>query len=180
MWRLKFESREDWMSLILSISYIAAAGVAAHFIGEALPRRRFDPRRFPFAPWPWEKSGRLYRALRVRAWKNKLPDMSRVAPDMVRKSVSLTGSAAAAERVAVETCVAEAVHWALMLLSFVIYLLYSQPPGAALAVLYGLSHVPFIIIQRYNRPTLTTLAERLKQREERIKHAHTDPLGQHR
>ena len=168
------------MGLILSIAYIAAAGVASHFIGEALPRRRFDPRRFPFAPWPWEKSGKLYQVLRVRAWKNRLPDMSRVAPDMVRKSVSLTGSAAEAERVSLETCVAEAVHWALMLLSFIIYLLYPQPLGALLAVLYGLSHIPFIIIQRYNRPTLVTLAERLKQREERIKHAHTDTLGQHR
>ena len=168
------------MGWILSIAYIAAAGVASHFIGEALPRGCFDPRRRPFAPWKWEKSGRLYRALRVHVWKDKLPDMSRVAPDMVRKRVSLTGSSAEAERVAVETCVAEVVHWALMLLSFVIYLLWPQPLGVVLAVLYGLSHVPFIIIQRYNRPTLALLAERLKLREERIKHAHTDTLGQHR
>ena len=168
------------MGLILSIAYIAAAGIASHFIGEALPRQRFNPRRFPFAPWPWERSGRLFRALRVHAWKDKLPDMSRIAPDMVRKQVSLTGSSAEAERVAAETCVAEAVHWVLMLLSFVIYLLYPQPPGAALAVLYGLSHVPFILIQRYNRPTLSTLAQRLKLREERIKNARTDTFGQHR
>ena len=168
------------MGLILGIAYIAAAGVASHFIGEALPRELFDPRRFPFAPLRWERDGRLYRALRVHAWKTRLPDMSRVAPDMVRKSVSLTGSSAEARRVAVETCVAEAVHWVLMLLSFVIYLLYPRPLGAALAVLYGLSHVPFIVIQRYNRPTLVTLAERLQQREERIKHAHTDTFGQHR
>ena len=168
------------MGLILSIAYIAVAGIAAHFIGEALPRGRFDPRRFPYAPWPWEKSGRLFRALKVYAWKSRLPDMSRVAPDMVKKRVSLTGSSDEVGRVAVETCVAEAVHWVLMLLSFVIYLLWPRPLGAALAVLYGLSHVPFIIIQRYNRPTLATLAERLKQREERIKHAHTDTIGQHR
>ena len=168
------------MGLILSIAYIALAGIAAHFIGEALPRKPLDPRRFPFAPWPWEKSGKLYRALKVQSWKNRLPDMSRVAPDMVKKQVSLTGSSDEAARVAVETCVAEAVHWVLMLLSFIIYLLCPQPLGAALAVLYGLSHVPFIIIQRYNRPTLVVLAERLKQREERIKHAHTDTLGEHR
>ena len=168
------------MGLILSIAYIAAAGVASHFIGEALPRQCFDPCRFPFSPWPWEKSGRLYRALRVHAWKNRLPDMSRVAPDMVKKRVSLTGSSGEVRRVAIETCVAEVVHWALMLLSFIIYLLCPRPLGAALAVLYGLSHIPFIIIQRYNRPTLVTLAERLKQREERINHAHTDTLGEHR
>ena len=168
------------MGLILSIAYIAVAGIAAHFIGEALPRSRFDPCRAPYAPWPWEKSGKLYRALKVHFWKDKLPDMSRVAPDMVQKRVPLSGSSDQAARVAVETCVAELVHWVLMLLSFIIYLLWPTPPGAALAALYGLSHIPFIIIQRYNRPTLVTLAERLKQREERIKHAHTDTLGEHR
>ena len=168
------------MGLILSIAYIAAAGIASHFIGEALPRENFDPRRFPFASREWEHSGRFYQLLKVHVWKDKLPDMSRIAPDMVKKRVSLTGSSAEARRVAVETCVAESVHWTLMLLSFVIYLLYPQPLGAALAVLYGLSHIPFIIIQRYNRPTLVTLAERLEQREERIKHARTDTFGQHR
>ena len=168
------------MGLILAVAYIAAAGVASHFIGEALPRERFDPRRFPFAPQGWERGGKVYRALRVYAWKDKLPDMSRIAPDMVRKRVSLTGSAAAVRRVAVETCVAEVVHWALMLLSFAIYLLYPQPLGATIAVVYGLSHVPFIVIQRYNRPTLVILADRLEKREERIKHAHSDTLGEHR
>ena len=168
------------MGLILGIGYIAAAGIASHFIGEALPRERFDPLRAPFAPWRWEKNGRVYRALRVYAWKDKLPDMSRIAPDMVKKKVSLTGSWQEARRVSVETCVAEAVHWALMLLSFVIFLLYPEPLGAAIAVLYALSHLPFIVIQRYNRPTLVTLAERLKQREERIKHACSDTLSQHR
>ena len=44
------------------------------------------------------------------------------------------------------------------------------------AIAYALSHIPFIIIQRYNRPTLVTLSQRLKEREERIKHAHTDPV----
>ena len=168
------------MGFILSIAYIAGAGIAAHFIGEALPRDRLDPRRPPFAPWRWEQNGRIYRALGVHLWKDKLPDMSRIAPDMVRKAVPLTASSADAERVARETCVAEVVHWVLMLLSFIIYLLYPRPLGALLAVLYGLSHVPFIIIQRYNRPTLATLAVRLKQREERIRNARTDTLGKHR
>ena len=168
------------MRLILCLVYIAAMGIISHFIGEALPRRWFDPCRFPFAPWPFERSGRLYRLLRVHAWKDKLPDMSKVSRGMVRKSVSLTGSSEEARRVLVETCVAETVHLGLMLLSFLIYLICPNGLGAATAIAYALSHIPFIIIQRYNRPTRLLLAERLKQREERIKHAHTDTLSQHR
>ena len=168
------------MRLILCLVYIAAMGILSHCAGEALPRCWFDPSRFPFAPWPFERSGKLYRALRVHAWKDKLPDMSKVSQGMVRKSISLTGSSEEARRVLVETCVAETVHLWLMLLSFVIYLICPNGLGVAIAILYALSHIPFIIIQRYNRPTLLLLAERLKQREERIKHAHTDTLSQHR
>lgn len=168
------------MGLLLGIAYIAAVGVASNLIGAALPRRWFDPRRFPFKPWRWERDGRVYRALRVHAWKTRLPDMSRIAPYMVRKAVSMTASPEDVERVARETCVAEVVHVALMLFSFVVYLLYPRPLGALLAALYGLSNIPFIIIQRYNRPTLVTLAGRLRERKERIERARTDTLGQHR
>ena len=38
------------MRLFLSIVYIAIIGILAHFIGEALPRRWFNPRRAPYAP----------------------------------------------------------------------------------------------------------------------------------
>ena len=168
------------MRLLMCLAYVAVLGIAAHFIGEGLPRRWFDPTRGLFAQTKFEKSGKLYRTLRVHRWKDKLPDMSRVSPDMVKKSVSLSARAADVWQVALETCVAEVVHLALMLLSFPLYLIYPCPLGAVIAVAYGLSHIPFIIIQRYNPPTLVTLSERLKRREERMRHAHTDTLGQHR
>ena len=167
------------MRLVFSIVYIAAMGILSHFIGEALPRRWFDPEKRPYAQLPFESNGMIYRALRVQAWKDRLPDMSKIMPDMVKKSISAAASSAEAGRVALETCVAEAVHWVLLLLSFPIYLICPDWAGALLAVLYGLSHIPFIIIQRYNRPTLVRLARRLKEREERIRHAHTDTDSQH-
>ena len=168
------------MRLFFSIVYIAAVGVLAHFIGEALPRRWFHPERAPYAPRAFERDGRLYRALRVQDWKDKLPDMSKISSRMVGKRVSLTGSAEEARRVAVETCVAEVVHLALIPLAIPVYLICPTGLGLAVAIVYGLSNLPFIIIQRYNRPTLVTLVERLNQREERIKHAHTDTIGKHR
>lgn len=155
------------MRLAMSLIYIAVIGILAHFIGEALPRRYFSADKAPFKPFKWEKNGKIYLKLGVHRWKDKLPDMSRVLPDMVRKSISLTDGSAAAERVSKETCVAETVHWALLLLSGGIYIIYPTPLGWVIAIVYALSHIPFIIIQRYNRPTLSQLAKRLKQREER-------------
>lgn len=168
------------MRLLWCLVYMAAVGIASHFIGEALPRRWFDPERGWFAPWRIERSGKLYRALRVHQWKDKLPDMSRVSPDMVKKSVSLRATSQEVYRVAVETCVAEVVHAAMIPLAIPVYLIDPTPLGVAIAAVYGLSHLPFIIIQRYNRPTLATLSGRLKQREEKLRHECTDPVGEHR
>lgn len=157
------------MRFLFCLLYMAIAGIASHFIGNALPRRWFDANRFPYAAWKWEKGGKIYDKIHVHTWKDRVPDMSKIAPRMVRKSIRLTDGSAAVDRLVQETCVAEMVHLVLMLLSFIIYWICPDLRGAIAAVVYGLSHVPFIIIQRYNRPTLALLASRLKEREERKK-----------
>ena len=168
------------MRLLFCLLYIPAMGILAHMIGEALPRKWFNPEAWPFAPYKFEQNGRIYDKLAVRRWKDRLPDMSKVMHDMTRKSVSMSQGSKHAENVVRETCVAETVHWVLMLLSWLIYRIYACTLGAIIAIVYALSHIPFIIIQRYNRPTLLLLAKRLKQREERILHENTDIVGEHR
>ncbi len=135
-------------------------GISAHFIGEALPRERFRWDRFPFAAYGWEREGKIYARLRVEKWKNKLPDKSRFVRSTVRKSVGADRSSERMWRLVQETCVAEAVHWALLVISPVMLLVMRPPYGAVAAVLYGLSNLPFIIIQRYNRPRLVRAAQR--------------------
>lgn len=168
------------MRLVNCIVYAAALGLLSHFIGEALPRRWFDPEKKPYAPWQIEKNGCLYKKLRVHKWKDKMPDMSKIMPDMVKKSISFsTATSSAISKIAVETCVAEIIHDALILCSTGIYLIWPEPIGAILAIVYAISNVPFVIIQRYNRPTLVLLSKRLKQREERLKNANPNTVGQH-
>ena len=165
------------MRLALCILYIPAIGLLSQFIGVKLPRRWFHPDRFPYAAWAWEKQGKIYNKTDVYKWKDALPDMSKISRRMVRKSITPSQfTPEHVDRLAKETCVAELVHLILMLLSPIIYWINRTCLGAAIAIAYALSHIPFIIIQRYNRPTLVTLSQRLKEREERIKHAHTDPV----
>ena len=165
------------MRLVLCILYIPIAGLLSQFIGVKLPRSWFHPEKFPYAAWKWEKQGKIYNKTYVYKWKDALPDMSKISRRMVRKIITpMQYSSAHVERLAAETCVAEMVHLILMLMSPIIYWINPTGLGAAIAIVYALSHVPFIIIQRYNRPTLVTLAKRLKEREERIKHAHPYPV----
>lgn len=67
--------------------YLAVLGVAAHPLGQALPRKWFCAEKAPWRSAPWEKGGRIYLKLGIRKWKDHLPDMSRLMPDMVRKDL---------------------------------------------------------------------------------------------
>ena len=133
--------------------YLAALGVAAHPLGQALPRKWFCAEKAPWRSAPWEKGGRIYLKLGIRKWKDHLPDMSRLMPDMVRKDL---GSDPAV--LVQETCVAECVHWALTLLSAGIFFLWRSGWTALLG------NVSFIVIQRYNRPRLQKLAEKTRRK----------------
>ena len=89
--------------------YLAVIGLASS-AAALLPRRWFHADRFPFRPQRWEHEGKIYEKLAVQRWKDKLPDMSRFLPWLTQKQVSASISAAQAERLVQETCVAELVH----------------------------------------------------------------------
>ena len=151
--------------------YLAALGVAAHPLGQALPRKWFCAEKAPWRSAPWEKGGRIYLKLGIRKWKDHLPDMSRLMPDMsrllgdmVKKQLAPDGKTDYALLVQ-ETCVAECVHWALTLLSAGIFFLWRSGWAVLLWLVYNvLGNVSFIVIQRYNRPRLQKLAEKTRRK----------------
>ena len=141
--------------------------MVSHYVGQALPRRWFDPTRFPYRSFAWEKEGTVYRRVGVHKWKDLVPDMSKVMPDMIPKQVALRETSEEAMVLVQETCVAEAVHAALMVLSVGNYLLCPNLMGLLLALFNAIFlNLPYWIIQRYNRPKLLRVAERLKLKEE--------------
>ena len=103
------------MPFFKSCFYCFLLGITSHYVGEALPRRWFHWDRFPFRSWKWEKEGKLYDVLRIRAWKDHVPDMSRVMKDMIPKKVGLCPTSAEVMALVKETCVAELIHVALCL-----------------------------------------------------------------
>ena len=146
---------------------VAVIGILAHVIGEALPRRWFDASRFPYRAYAFERNGRFYEALGIRKWKNVLPDKSRIAPGTYRKAIRGSAqqhSAAHMERLLQETCVAECVHWALLVISPILLFTMESPAAYVMTPLYGLSNLPYIMIQRYNRPRLVVLSARMQRK----------------
>lgn len=146
----------------LGFALIVLLGIVSHVIGEALPRK-FSCNAFPFASCKWEKNGAVYQKLHIRKWMSKLPDKSKYLKSMAPKRLHLGMQSRDIHQNIQESCVAELIHWILLLCSG-LFLFIGKWVGTLFCTLYALSHVPYIMIQRYLRPQLIAL----QQRRERI------------
>lgn len=153
------------MNLLYTVLYIAFLGIASHFIGEAIPHRFLNPSVFPFKEYPFEKKAKFYESLKIKRWKSSLPDMSRVLGDMMPKKVNRKMDSKTVDMLARETCRAEIVHIGLCIFAFPIYFIWHNTVGLFLSIIYISANLPFIMIQRYNRPNLIRLRDKLIIRE---------------
>lgn len=152
------------MKLVYSAVYVAISGFIFYLIGEALPRKWFSENRFPYIDFVWEKKGKVYDKLKIKKWKNKLIDMSKIFSSMIPKAVSFDVTPAQIQALIKETCVAEFIHYILCFTSGGVYFIYNDLMGILVWILCIIGNIPFILIQRYNRPHLKALRDRLLKR----------------
>lgn len=151
-------------ALLRAVTWNALTGVITLFVGMRIPRK-LNADAFPFRLYGFERDGKIYRKLGVHLWKDRLPDASRVFRRMTRKALAGGSNPALLERLVQETCVAEAVHWLLIALSSAMLLFTPPRVGLTLCAVYALGNLPFIIIQRYNRPRLQNAVRLMRRRE---------------
>lgn len=146
--------------------FLALIGVTTFFFGRLLPKEWFRYGRFPYRSFTFEQEGRLYVKIGVRKWKEHFPDMSVILPKLI-PSKRLPQSAAAfqVELMILESCVAEWIHILLAFLGFGCVMLWKGSGGWIISILYALGNLPYVIIQRYNRPKFIRLYQKLKARE---------------
>lgn len=148
-------------NFLFAVLYVAVLGSLSNLIAWCLPRK-FRPNAFPFRAYGFEKQGKFYEKLGIRRWKGKLPDMSRFLATLPTKRVSLNAGQRDISLQIQESCMAEAVHLCLMGLSFFILTFWRRFWAWVFVLVYNLlGNVPYIMIQRYNRPRLLRLAQKL-------------------
>lgn len=145
----------------------ALAGMITLYAGIPVPRRIINYRAFPFRAYGFEREGRIYTAVGVHRWKDSLPDASKSVKAMMRKKVNMKMDAQALERLIRETCVAEFVHWLLIALTPLYSCTIPLAYGVLFSLIYALCNLPFIIVQRYNRPRLIRAMQLMENRERR-------------
>jgi glycosyl-4,4'-diaponeurosporenoate acyltransferase len=125
----------------------SATGYAVHRI----PVRRLRRDNWLLRPRPFEAEGALYERIRIRRWKDALPEAGALFAGGMSKRRLPALDVQGLERFAVETRRAELGHWSAMACG-PLFVLWNPPGVAALMIAYGvLVNVPFIAIQRYNR-----------------------------
>lgn len=146
--------------------YLAVTGILSFLLGRCIRPEHMDWNRFPYSIYAFEKDGRIYRKIGIHHWQNKVPDMSRIFPKMMPPKRMVGTSTGALRRMIQETCTAELIHGLLCLTGFYCIALWPGNGGIILSVLnVVLFNLPFMLIQRYNRPRLLRLYLRQMEKE---------------
>ena len=139
---------------------MTAVGIGSFFLGRLLPRRFFWVDCFPWRCYSWEREGKIYRRIFVHRWQRYLPDMSRILPGFIRPKRLEEDMDRCLPELIRETCVAELIHWLLCPAGLLCRVIWPGTGGKVCALLFMLGNLPYILVQRYNRPRLAALAHR--------------------
>lgn len=149
-----------WFNCILYTLLV----VVRAWIDMMIPDRYLKPDRWWFRTRDWEKDGEWYREeLRIDRWKDKLPTLKTAA--RFSKKRLTEASRRYLNRFITETCRAESNH--LRAIGSVVAMRLWTPIDLWLVclLLAVVGNLPFIMIQRYNRPRLMRALERIERRQ---------------
>jgi glycosyl-4,4'-diaponeurosporenoate acyltransferase len=141
-----------WGTILANVAAWALIHTASGYVVHRLPLARLQRDGWLLRAHRIEAGGRLYtRVLRIRRWKDHLPEAGALFSGGVSKR-QLTGDLAGGlDRFVAETRRAERGHW-LALCGGPLFALWNPPSGLALMAAYGVVvNAPFIAVQRYNR-----------------------------
>lgn len=152
--------------MVECLVYFALIGIGSFLAGRILPKSLFHFERVPFRSFPFEENGRIYKKLKVHKWKDKVPDMSRFFPKLMpSKKLPKVVDSARIRRMLEETCVAEWTHGLLCIAGWGCIFIWKGAGGWIISILYMVANLPFMIIQRYNRPKLVRLLHAVLEKE---------------
>ena len=130
----------------------------AGFVAARRPRASFNPEQGLYRLRRFEASARIYERLRVRIWKDWLPDFGDFFKPGFAKKKLKSRDKGYLQIFYAETCRAEFAHW-LTMAGAPVFLLWNEWWVELIMIGYALAaNVPCIIVQRYNRCRLRRLA----------------------
>jgi len=151
----------DISAVFVSVLVWILIGFSTGFVIHNLGVTRFDHDTWLTRALRFEDDGNFYqKKLRIRSWKDRLPEKGDLFPDGFSKRHLLNRSTEHLNRFMAETRRAETVHW-INLCAGPLFLIWCRPLLGAFMILFGVvAHLPFVMVQRYNRQRLGRLLRR--------------------
>lgn len=137
-------------AVVVNSAVWAAWGTAVGLAASRLPARMVGRDGWITRIRGWERDGRIWDRIRVRSWKDRLPEAGALFGGVSKRSLPARNRDGLG-LMAAETRRAELCHWAVMAAGAAMPL-WSPGWVTAVMLLYALvANAPFIVIQRYNR-----------------------------
>ena len=146
----------SWKLVLINALIYAALQFIRMIIDCFMPRSWYDHRRPYFQCKVWEREGQFYQEyFNIKGWKDCLPSIGGFTRFSKRKLK--TTDPAYLERFINETCRGESHHVRSILETSLFILWNPLPLFMIIFSASALFHLPYIMIQRYNRPRLMQL-----------------------
>jgi glycosyl-4,4'-diaponeurosporenoate acyltransferase len=141
---------------INSLLVLFVQSVISTIVFLGVPEKYLDHTRWLFKEKSWENGGSVYQKIfKVRKWKDKLPELSDFFHTTFSKR-DITGyDPDYLEKYILESCRAEMSHWSIIILAF--WSVVCNDYVISMLIVATALNLPFIIIQRYNRPRILHL-----------------------
>ena len=155
------------MRFLRSVLFHLCMGLVVFLVGRLFPRRWIREDKFPYKSFRFEKNGEIYHKIKIMQWKTKLPDASLIISKFLPKFLPAK-RLENQEKIPVlikETCVAEATHSIAAILGFIPVFIWGGVGAWLSAILFFAYNLPYVLMQRFNRPLLIRVNEMLRGRE---------------
>lgn len=154
---------EKWQAILICF---ILWGVIQYSVGKLImkvPDKFLSPYSFLFKTRNWEDSGKIYNKIfLVKKWKHLLPDGAAAMKGGYRKKHLTDFSKNNLEIFLIESCRAELSHY-IAILPFWVFGFFVPPIVVLYMFIYALAvNFPCIIVQRYNRPRIIKLIDKIK------------------
>ncbi len=149
------------MNFLKCFIYLARIGLFSFIFGRCLPKQIFNENLFPYKSFHWEQEGSIYKKLKIKKWQNMLPDMSKIVPKIIPQKKIDSNFKDNLPLMVSETCIAEFIHVILCVVGLNCISIWEGIGGILMAILNFFVNGLYVIIQRYNRPRLLKLKNKL-------------------
>lgn len=157
---------EMMLYLLFAICICGFSSAIIMLLTRILPKGVFSPYRKRFRNF--EKESRLYQRINVKKWKDKVPELGRLT-GFAKNTLSQPNDMEYMYRFLIENCIAESVHGFSILSGLLLFvfipLKYLWTITFPIFILNTLLHILPVIIQRYLRPKMLKIYNRLKRNE---------------